>query len=63
MVTEKAYEIAKTAYKNGIITNIELDDAQLNITRSQTYILNIEKRILIEYCKPGIFRWGIKISI
>ncbi len=48
-VTKKAYEIAKTAYKNGIITNIELDDAQLNITRSQTYILNIEKSILIEY--------------
>ena len=48
-VNKKAYEIAITAYKNGVITNIELNDAQLNITRSQTNILNIEKNILIEY--------------
>lgn len=48
-VSKKAYEIAITAYKNGVITNIELNDAQLNITRAQTSILNIEKNILIEY--------------
>jgi outer membrane protein len=48
-VSKKAYEIALTAYKNGVITNIELDDAQLNITKAQTNILNIEKNIMIEY--------------
>jgi outer membrane protein TolC len=49
LVTRKAYEIARTAYENGIITNLELDDAQLNVTRAETSILNIEKSILIEY--------------
>jgi len=47
-VARKAYEIAKIAYKNGVITNIELNDAQLNINRSETLILNVEKSILIE---------------
>jgi outer membrane protein TolC len=47
-VARKAYEIAKIAYKNGVITNIELNDAQLNINRSEILILNVEKSILIE---------------
>lgn len=59
-VTQKAYEIAKTAYENGIITNIELDDAQLNITMAQTSILNIEKNILIEYANIEYLNGEIK---
>ena len=47
-VAEKAYHIAETAYKNGVITNIELNDAQLNVTRIKTALLNIKKALLIE---------------
>ncbi len=42
-VAQKAYEIAKISYKNGVITNIQLEDAQLNVTRVKTAILKIEK--------------------
>lgn len=58
-VAEKAYEIAKIAYENGVITNIELNDAQLNLTKIKTSILNFEKEILIQYANleymNGIF--------
>ena len=48
-VGQKAYAIAKTGYENGVVTNIELNDAQLNVTKIQTSILNIKKEILIQY--------------
>lgn len=48
-VAEKAYHIAEIGYKNGVTTNIELNDAQLNVTRIQTTILNIKKELLLEY--------------
>ncbi len=50
-VGKKAYEIAKTGYKNGVITNIELNDAQLNVTKIETSILNIKKELLIQYAQ------------
>ncbi len=48
-VAEKAYHIAEIGYKNGVNTNIELNDAQLNVTRIQTTLLNIKKELLLEY--------------
>jgi len=48
-VAAKAYHIAEIGYKNGVTTNIELNDAQLNVTRIQTTILNIKKELLLEY--------------
>ena len=50
-VGEKAYEIAKVGYKNGVITNIELNDAQLNVIKIQTSILNIKKELLVQYAQ------------
>ncbi len=48
MVANKGYEIAKVSYKNGVITNVQLDDAQLNVLRNETRILQIKKELLIE---------------
>ena len=45
-VAEKAYEIAQTAYKNGVITNIQLNGAHLQISKIKVQILKIEKDIL-----------------
>ncbi|MGB8489944.1 MAG: TolC family protein [Bacteroidales bacterium] len=59
-VTRKAYDIAKAAYMNGVITYLELNDAQLNITRAQTSILNIEKSILIEYANLEYLNGDLK---
>lgn len=50
-VARKAYDIASTGYKNGVITNIELNDAQLNVTKIKTSIINIEKEMLIQYAQ------------
>ncbi len=47
-VAEKAYEIAQTAYKNGVITNIELNGAHLQVSKIKVQILNIEKQILTQ---------------
>ncbi len=46
---QKAYSIAQVGYKNGVITNIELNDAQLNITKIETSIINIKKGLLIQH--------------
>jgi outer membrane protein TolC len=59
-VAKKAYEIALTAYQNGVITNIELNDAQLNINKSEVLILNAEKSILIEYANLEYLRGELK---
>jgi len=47
-VADKAYEIAQVGYKNSTITTIELNDAQLNITKVKIQLLGIEKDILLE---------------
>ncbi len=47
-VAEKGYEIAKISYENGVITNVQLDDAQLNVVRNQTRIYQINKDLLLE---------------
>ena len=47
-VAEKAYQIARVSYENGVITNIELNDAQLNVTRVKTLRLNVKKNLLLK---------------
>ncbi len=47
-VANKAYQIAMVGYKNSVITTIELNDTQLNITKVNVRLLNIEKDILLE---------------
>jgi len=47
-VAQKGYEIAKISYKNGVITNVQLEDAHLNILRVETKILMMKKGLLIE---------------
>jgi outer membrane protein TolC len=47
-VANKAYEIAMVGYKNSVITTIELNDTQLNITKVNVRLLNIEKDIVLE---------------
>ena len=47
-VANKAYEIALAGYNNSVITTIELNDAQLNITKANIQLLSVEKDILIE---------------
>ncbi len=48
-VAQKAYQIAEVGYKNGVITNIELNDSQLNVTKVKLSLLNIQKNLLLEY--------------
>ena len=50
-VAEKAYHIAEVGYENGVITNIELNDAQLNVAKVQLSLLNIDKELLLEYAE------------
>lgn len=47
-VANKTYEIARVGYKNSVITTIELNDAQLNITKVNIQLLNVEKDIILE---------------
>jgi outer membrane protein len=47
-VASRAYQIAMVGYKNSVITTIELNDTQLNITKVNVRLLNIEKDILLE---------------
>ncbi len=47
-VAQKAYDIVKVGYKSGVNTNIELNDAQLNVIKIETSMLNIKKEILIQ---------------
>ena len=47
-VANKAYEIAMVGYKNSVITTIELNDTQLNITKVNIQLLSIDKDILLE---------------
>ncbi len=50
-VAEKAYNIAEVGYENGVITNIELNDAQLNVAKVKLSLLNIDKGLLLEYAQ------------
>ncbi len=47
-VANKAYKIALVGYENSVITTIELNDAQLNITKVNIQLLSVEKDILLE---------------
>lgn len=47
-VANRAYKIAMVGYKNSVITTIELNDTQLNITKVNVRLLNIEKDIVLE---------------
>lgn len=48
-VAEKAHEIAKVSYENGIITPVELDDSEVEVAAVQTSILNYKKDIMLAY--------------
>lgn len=58
-VAKKAYEIARVGYKNSVITTIELNDAQLNITKVNIQVLSIEKDILLEQANLNYLFGGI----
>ncbi|MGC8804446.1 MAG: TolC family protein [Candidatus Ratteibacteria bacterium] len=60
VVAKKAYEIAKIAYENGVITNIELNDAQLNVIKAETLILNIDKNMLLEMANLEYLEGSLK---
>ncbi len=45
-VASEGYKIAKVSYENGIITNVQLEDAHLNILRMQVRILKVKKSLL-----------------
>jgi outer membrane protein TolC len=47
-VANKTYDIAMVGYKNSVITTIELNDTQLNITKANVQLLSIDKDILLE---------------
>ena len=61
-VAEKAYHIAEIGYKNGVTTNIELNDAQVNVLKIKTELLNIKKSLLIEYAKLEYLQGGDSIN-
>ncbi|MCL5268521.1 MAG: TolC family protein [Bacteroidetes bacterium] len=50
-VAKKAHEIAKVSYENGIITPVELNDAEVQVAAIQTSILNYQKDILLAYAE------------
>ena len=50
-VAQRAYKIAETSYKNGIITSIALNDVQLDIFKAKLSILKVDKNILQENAK------------
>ena len=58
-VAQKGYDIAIISYKNGIITNVQLEDAHLNIMRVETKILMIKKDILIEQANLDLMQGNI----
>jgi outer membrane protein len=58
-VANKALEIAGVGFKNGVITSIELNDAQINITKVKTQLLSIEKDILLEQANLQYLRGEI----
>ena len=54
-VANKAYDIAMVGYKNSVITTIELNDTQLNITKVNVQLLSIDKDILLEQANLKYF--------
>lgn len=45
-VAQEGYKIARVSYENGVITNVQLEDAHLNILRIQVKILKVKKLLL-----------------
>ncbi len=58
-VANRAYEIAVVGYKNSVITTIELNDTQLNITKVNVRLLDIEKDIVLEQANLEYLRGEI----
>jgi outer membrane protein TolC len=54
-VANKAYDIAMVGYRNSVITTIELNDTQLNITKANVQLLSIDKDILLEQANLKYF--------
>jgi outer membrane protein len=50
-VARKAHEIAIVSYQNGIITPVELNDAEVQVAAIETSILNYQKDILLAYAQ------------
>jgi outer membrane protein len=50
-VAQKAHEIAIVSYQNGIITPVELNDAEVQVAAIETSILNYQKDILLAYAQ------------
>jgi outer membrane protein len=59
-VANKGYEIAKVSYENGVITNVQLEDAHLNLLRIRTKILQIKKDILAENAQLQLLKGEIE---
>lgn len=57
-VAEKAHDIAKVSYENGIITVVELNDAEVQVAAVQTSILNYEKDIALAYARLANLEGG-----
>ena len=59
VVAQKGHDIAMISYKNGVITNVQLEDAHLNILRVETKILMVKKDILIEQANLDFIQGNI----
>jgi len=57
-VAEKAHDIAKVSYENGIITVVELNDSQVEVTAVRTSILNYEKDMALAYARLADLEGG-----
>ncbi len=57
-VAARAEEIAKVSYANGVITPVELDDAELEVAAVQTAILNYRKDIATAYADLAYLEGG-----
>lgn len=50
-VAQKAHDIAKVAYANGVITVVELNDSEVEVAAAQTAILKSEKDMALAYAQ------------
>jgi outer membrane protein len=50
-VAEKAHDIAKVSYANGVITVVELNDSEVEVAAVQTAILNTQKDMTLAYAR------------
>lgn len=57
-VAQKAHDIAKVSYANGIITVVELNDSEVEVAAAQTAILNSEKDMALAYARLADLQGG-----